>query len=268
MKIGQSKVYFVKGSSNMHYPFYILLGLLPSLVWLSFYLRKDKHPEPNSVVLQIFIYGMLLAPLAIVLELLLIWLLEPSIDFSSLLSRTGQGSLLKIILAATLIPALVEEYLKYSVVKYKVLKSSVFDEPVDAMLYCIIAGLGFAAVENLLIIFKNTSFPDALTVISLRFLGATLVHALASGMVGYWLALGLLYTKQRKKLILTGLTLAIIFHSCYNYLTITFFNRVIFEQKIIFLSLIVFLLIFVAFLVSYYFRKLKRQQAICKISTR
>jgi len=260
LKNGQSKILL------MYYPFYILLGLLPSLIWLSFYLKKDKHPEPNSMVLKIFIYGMLLAPLAIILELALIWLLNPTLDFSSLLSRTGQVSLFKIILAATLIPALVEEYLKYSVVKYKVLKNSVFDEPVDAMLYCIIAGLGFAAVENLLIVFKNTSIPDALTVISLRFLGATLVHALASGMVGYWLALGLLYTKKRGKLILTGLTLAIIFHSCYNYLTITFFNQTNFQQKIIFLSLIVFLLITVALLVSYCFRKLKRQPAICKIS--
>jgi len=247
----------------MRYPFYILLGLLPSFIWLSFYLRKDKHPEPNSIILKIFIYGMLLAPLAVVLELLLIWLLSPTLKFSSLLSLAGQGSLLKIILAATLIPALVEECLKYSVVRYRALKNSAFDEPVDAMLYCIIAGLGFASVENLLIVFKNTSFPDAITVISLRFLGATLVHALASGMVGYWLAQGLLCTKQRKKLILTGLTLAIVFHSCYNYLILTFFNQVIFRQKIIFLSLIIFLLITVAFLVSHYFRKLKRQQSIC-----
>jgi len=251
----------------MHYPFYILLGLLPSLIWLSFYLRKDKHPEPNSMIVKIFIWGILLAPLAIILELFLIWLLNPTLDFSSLLSRTTQNGFLKIILAATLIPALVEEYLKYAVVKFKVLKNSVFDEPVDTMLYCIIAGLGFAAVENLLILFKISfpSFGEAFTTIGLRFLGATLVHALASGIVGYWLARGLLYTKERKKLILIGLTIAIIFHSCYNYLTITLFNQETFGQKIIFLSLIASLLIATALLVSYYFRKLKKQQAICKV---
>lgn len=251
----------------MHYPFYILLGLLPSFIWLSFYLRKDKHPEPNSMVLKIFIWGMLLAPLAILLELLLIWLLNPELNLSSLLSQTAKDSFFKIILATTLIPALVEEYLKYSVVKYKVLKNSEFDEPIDAMLYCIIAGLGFAAVENLLILFKTPFLPfhDALATIGLRFLGATLVHALASGIVGYWLALGLLYTKRRKKLILTGLTIAIIFHSCYNYLIVTLFNHIGFEQKIILLLVIAFLLITATFLVSYCFRKLKKQQAICRI---
>jgi RsiW-degrading membrane proteinase PrsW (M82 family) len=251
----------------MHYPFYILLGFLPSLIWLSFYLRKDKHPEPNSMVLKIFIWGMLLAPLAIVLELFLVWLLNPSFHPLSLLSQAPQNGLIKIILAATLIPALVEEYLKYSVVKSKVLKNSEFDEPTDAMLYCIIAGLGFAAVENLLLLFKAPLLPfqQALSAITLRFLGATFVHALASGIVGYWLALGLLYTKQRKRLILTGLTIAIALHSCYNYLIISVAGQPATNQKIFFLSMIVLLLVSLAFLVSYYFRKLKKQQSICQI---
>lgn len=251
----------------MHYPFYVTLGLLPSFVWLIFYLRKDKHPEPNSMVLRIFIWGMLLAPLAIVLELLLIWLLNPNLDFSSFFSQASQNGFFRIILAATLIPALVEEYLKYSVVKFRVLKNPEFDEPIDAMLYCIIAGLGFAAVENLLILFKIPfpSFPEALTTIGFRFLGATLVHALASGIVGYWLALGLLHLRQKRKLILTGLAIAIIFHSCYNYLTITLFDKTTSSQKIIFFLMIVSLLIAAVFLVSYYFDKLKKQQAICRI---
>jgi len=208
---------------------------------------------------------MLLAPLAIVLELFLIWLLNPQLSLSALLTQTGQDSFLKVILAATLIPAFVEEYLKYGVVKLKVLKNSAFDEPVDTMLYCIIAGLGFAAVENLLILFKGLSFEEALITIGLRFLGATLVHALASGIVGYWLALALLYSQRRKKLIVSGLTIAIIFHSCYNYLTVNLFNQVSPNQKTIFLSTIVSLLVSIAFLVSYYFRKLKKQRAICRI---
>ena len=245
----------------MQYFLYILLGLLPSLIWLAFYLRKDKHPEPNSMVLRIFIYGMLLAPIAIVLELLLIWLLNPNIELLSLLSETPQNSFIKIVLAATLVPALVEESLKYSVVKFKILKNSIFDEPVDAMLYCIIAGLGFAAIENLLILLKSTlmPLPEALVVIGFRFLGATLVHALAAGIVGYWIALGLLYLKRKNLLISIGLCIAIIFHACYNYLIIT-----IPEQRTALpYFLIVILLITTALFISFYFRKLKKQQSIC-----
>lgn len=219
------------------------------------------------MILRIFIWGMLLAPLAIILELLLIWLLNPNLNFFSLLSQASQGSFLKIILAATLIPALVEEYLKYSVVKSRILKNSEFDEPIDAMLYCIIAGLGFASIENLLVLLKIPfpSFQETLVTIGLRFLGATLVHALASGIVGYWLALGILHLKKKRGLILSGLAIAIIFHSCYNYLTIAFFNQTEYHQRIIFFLAIFFLLITAASLVSYYFHKLKIQQAICQI---
>lgn len=251
----------------MSYLFYIILGFLPSIIWLLFYLRKDAHPEPNSMVLRIFIWGMLLAPLAIILEMILIWFLNPSFSPLSLLAQPIKDHFLKIVLASTLIPALVEEYLKYSVVKTKILKNPAFDEPVDAMLYCIIVGLGFAAVENLLILLKFPlpSFGQALGTTLLRFLGATLVHALASGIIGYWLALSLLYTKYRKKLILTGLIIAIIFHSCYNYLVITILDQVTAYQKTVLLSILIFLLVTMVLLVSYGFRKLKRQQAICKV---
>lgn len=209
---------------------------------------------------------MFLAPLAIILELILIWLLNPGSNPLDLLSQTYQASFIKIILAATLIPALVEEYLKYSIIRHRFLRKPEFDEPVDAMLYCIIAGLGFAAVENLLILFK-ISFPDlerAFTTIGFRFLGATLIHALASGIVGYYLAQGLLHVKKRKKLILTGLTIAIIFHSCYNYLIIAALNQETYNQKLLLISIIAVLLISAMSLVSYYFKKLKKQQSICQ----
>jgi RsiW-degrading membrane proteinase PrsW (M82 family) len=246
----------------MLYLFYILLGFLPSLIWLTFYLRKDKHPEPNSMVLKIFIWGMLLAPLAVVLEMLLIWFLDPSLDPMTILSKGAKDSFLKIILAATLIPALVEEYLKYSIVKSKALKSPEFDEPVDAMLYCIIAALGFAAVENLLILSGSPlmSLGQALSTISLRFLGATFVHALASGLVGYYLALGLLNSPQRKKLIFIGLTIAIIFHACYNYLVI-----MATETNKLAVLFIIILLALMAVIISNNFRKLKKLVSICKI---
>lgn len=250
----------------MQYPFYIFLGLLPSFVWLCFYLRKDRHPEPNSMVIKMFLWGMALAPLAIILELLLIWLLDLKTNPMQFLAQV-QPYGIRIILASTLIPALVEEYLKYSAVKRKVLKNSEFDEPTDTMLYCIIVALGFAAIENLLILFKM-SFPDfgqAFGTIGLRFLGATLVHALSSAIVGYWLALGILNTKKRKKLIGLGLTLAILFHSCYNYLIITTANQTESGQRLLLISLIAFLMISTALVVSYYFRKLKKQQSICKI---
>jgi len=169
---------------------------------------------------------------------------------------------LRIFLIAAFIPAIVEEYLKYSIVKSKVLKDPEFDEPLDAMLYCIIAALGFAAVENLLILFQSPFLPlgQALQTIGFRFLGATFVHALASGMLGYYLALGLLRSAQRRKLIIQGLLLAIIFHTSYNSLIViaTQINKIA-------ILLIVLMLILMAGLVSYQFSQLKKELSICKI---
>ena len=213
------------------------------------------------MVIKIFIWGMLLAPLAVVLELFFIWLLNPTVNPLTLLSPNPEINFLKLIFIASLIPAFTEEYLKYQIVKSKALKSPEFDEPIDAMLYCIITALGFAAVENLLILFRSPLMPfsQALTTISFRFLGATFVHALASGFLGYWLALGLTKTKQRKKLIFFGLALAISFHALYNYLV------VIAETNKIAILLIIFLLIIMALIVSYSFKKLKNLTGVCKI---
>ena len=46
----------------------LILGFIPSLVWLLYYLRKDVNPEPNRLILKVFIGGMLVAPFAAVAE--------------------------------------------------------------------------------------------------------------------------------------------------------------------------------------------------------
>jgi RsiW-degrading membrane proteinase PrsW (M82 family) len=250
----------------MDYLFLISLGLLPSFVWLSFYLRKDHHPEPNSMVIKIFIWGILIAPLAVFFELVLIWILNPTSSPFSLLFQIPQDSFVKIMLAATLVPALVEECLKYLVIRFRVLKSLEFDEPTDAVIYLIIVALGFAAAENLLVLYKipTGEIGRALGTIGLRFLGATLVHVLASAIVGYWLARGLLELKKRKKFILIGLTIAILFHACYNYLIVTTTLQTETNEKLIYLFATAALLISAALIVSLFFKKLKNHQSICK----
>ena len=100
----------------MIYVLYAIFGLLPSVVWLLFYLRKDRHPEPNRMVLTIFLLGMLMGPIAIVLELLARWLLNPvaPAQIMELLQNTKNLRLFANIVFAA---PIVEEVVKYSVVK-------------------------------------------------------------------------------------------------------------------------------------------------------
>lgn len=251
----------------MRYIIYIVLGFIPGLIWLSFYLRKDKRPEPRSMITTIFVWGMLTAPLVVVAEVALCWILTPATNPLTILFFGGaEVGFFKTIIAITLVPAVAEEYIKYSVVKAKVIRHSEFDEPTDAMIYCIVSGLGFATIENLLALFNFPYAPvgKIIGVIGFRFLGATLLHALASATVGYWLALGLFNTHQRKTMIFKGLTLAVVFHSCYNYLILAATPESSIQQYTV-MALIAILLVAIALYVSDGFRKLKEQQSICKI---
>lgn len=224
-------------SFALHWLFYGILGVVPSAIWLDFYLKRDLHPEPKKAIIKTFIWGILFAPLAISLEFI-------AISFFRALPVTNS---LKSILSIFIGTALVEEFVKYSVVRTKIIKDKVFDEPVDAMIYCIIAALGFAAIENVLVIsfFDNTF--DALTIIVLRFAGATFLHALAGGIIGYFLALEI--WQKKKNTVLIGIGLATLLHGFYNWFII-----LPGRTKIVF---IIILLISMAIAVSAGFKKLR-----------
>lgn len=223
--------------------FLYLFGFLPSFIWLLFYLRKDVHPESNRMILKIFFFGMLIAFFAIFLE--------------KGFQKITTSSLLIIFLGG----ALIEEYLKYLVVRVGVFASAELDEPPDLLLYMIIAALGFAALENILVLsnYHPILTPvKALEVMSWRFVSATFLHALCSGVLGYFLALSFFYIGQRKKIFLLGLGIATALHGLYNWSIIEIENlaRFILPMAI---------LIILALFVSYSFKKLQRLKGVCQI---
>jgi RsiW-degrading membrane proteinase PrsW (M82 family) len=230
--------------------FYIILAVVPSILWLLFYLRKDKHPEPNRMIIKIFCWGILAALGALIFEFLYL---------EGLKILSLQNVVLLMIGGA----AFIEEYLKYFVVKKKVLKSSEFDEPIDAMLYLIIAALGFAAAENIFLLngLYMTGVPinEILQITIARFLGAVFLHALASGIIGYFLARSLLLRHKRKSFVGLGILIATCLHGIYNYIIIEIgpYN----EHSVI---LIIGLIILMAISVSWAFKNLNKLKSICK----
>jgi len=233
------------------YPLYILFGTLPSIIWLLFYLRKDANPESNRMVLKIFFYGMLMALPAILLEMGIIRFLEGS----------NLPLILLVFLNIFIGIALVEELLKYWVVKKKVLGHEEFDEPIDALLYMIIAALGFAAAENILILCSlgpTFLFSNVLIVSLLRFWGATFLHVLASGVIGYFLALSVFETKKRGRLLVLGITIAVLLHGFYNFSIMELQGSFTFVVPII-------ILIGLAIFLTFAFKRLKKMKSVCKI---
>lgn len=192
----------------------LILAILPSLVWLFFYLKEDPHPEPRYWLFIIFLMGVALAPLVISLEMALNKIFNFFIAFSL------ESGLLIFIIAP-----LVEEAAKYGVVHLTLNKNPVLDEPVDGMIYVIVAALGFAAIENVFAIFSFVPtgapgyFNVAFNFISMRFISAVALHGLASGISGYYFA-KFYFIKRDARLIVLGLLLAALLHGTYNFLIV------------------------------------------------
>ncbi|OGM98286.1 MAG: hypothetical protein A2915_04185 [Candidatus Yanofskybacteria bacterium RIFCSPLOWO2_01_FULL_41_34] len=227
----------------------IILGLTPSLVWLYFFARKDCHPEPKNLLAQTFLMGIIISPIAILLQFSFAQLASVLMGISQ--ASTQNTSYFFLWAAA------VEEVIKFYAVRMLILRNPEFDEPVDAMIYMITAGLGFAAMENILVMFRI--FPDGaqatLATWTLRFTGATLLHALSSGLLGYFLAMSWFFRDHRKKLIFIGLIMATIFHFTFN----TFLS--VFDNRVTGLIYSTALLLLMAFLVSILFDKIKDRHA-------
>lgn len=193
----------------------LVFGILPSLIWLIFFLFEDKeHPEPKRMILYVFIAGALSTALAAAPEIYIQQVFSLGEDFMSSVSLLFSF-------------AFIEELAKFVAVYIVISKSKFFDERVDGMIYMITAGLGFAALENTL----NLIGTDLIVQVTLiRGIGATLLHALASGLVGfYWM---------RGRLI-EGLFFATVLHAVFNYLILNLGGIEVYASILLLLAAII-----------------------------
>ncbi|MDP3729503.1 MAG: PrsW family glutamic-type intramembrane protease [bacterium] len=209
----------------------LILGLLPSFAWLIFYLEEDPHPEPREAIFHIFLAGALSTFLVLGLQIL----------FNDWADGIG---IFKFSFLSFVALAAIEEFFKFGAARVALIKHRTdFDEPVDAMIYPIIAALGFAAVENVAAAFK--SGPILFETTTLRFIGATLVHTLSSGVFGYYWAQSIIHHKR--SLLLVGFMAATLLHTVFNFLIMRYEPQLI---PTVFL-------VFAALFILYDFEKLK-----------
>ncbi len=195
----------------MHWIFYPFLGFLPAFLWLLYFLRKDVHPESRTHIARVFILGALATVPALIAES----------GISRGLDVLPVSPLLSAIAGMFIGVALVEEVAKYLVVRWGAIPTPAFDEPIDTIIYMVTAAMGFAAVENIVIFLKPGRFETAVlvpvTLSLVRFLGATLLHALASATIGFFIALSILHRRAHGKLLLTGIGIGSALHGLYNF---------------------------------------------------
>ncbi len=225
--------------SFLHFLVIFILSAIPAIVWLIFFLKEDDHPEPKTLVVKTFFAGALISIPVLSLQLLFQNVLSPSIN-----------NLLFTVIGL----AFIEEIFKFTAAHLAVGHNKAFNEPVDAMIYMIVAALGFATVENFFITWSNlplASFAGIFTAVStlgLRFIGATLLHAIASGALGYYWALG--HFEHMEHRIGIGILLATTIHAVFNLLVYQFQNSHVFYPT--------FFLMIAAIIILTDFEKLKK----------
>jgi RsiW-degrading membrane proteinase PrsW (M82 family) len=182
----------------------ILGGLIPSLLWLWFWLRHEdkEEPEPLGLIAISFVLGSLMVIVAIWLEKITLGLVENNPQ------------------ARIILWSAIEELLKFLGVSIVIFKNKNLNHPIDYPIYFMATALGFAAFENILYLINPIETSGALVGMftgGLRFLGSTLLHAISSAMIGSALGLSFYVRNYRKTYLFVGIVLAITLHSVFNF---------------------------------------------------
>ena len=181
--------------------FFIILNLIlaavPSLLLLLYFYKKDRtNPEPPKLIWKTFGFGLVSVIPAFSIELIADRIL------------VGRAGVFAYFIEAFIIAALVEELIKFGTVKLYVFNKPEFDEVTDGIVYTVAASLGFAMLENLMYSFGPT------TVLLIRGVTAVPLHAIASGIMGYFIGLSKM---RRGRSAAPGIILAVLIHGFYNF---------------------------------------------------
>jgi len=237
---------------------YTFFAILPGVIWLFFFLNKDNQKEPKKVILKVFILGMFVTLPVFAVEYALIFLLD-TLNISS-----GLYSFIQYFF----IVAVAEELFKYFAFRFTALKSQYLDESIDVPMYMIVAALGFATAENIILFSQKTFlfYADPIALSLIRFIGANFLHALCSGIFGFYIAISFYRTNKRHFLFWGGFLIAIIIHGVFDFLLKYSIIEHGGETELSVMIVFIFATLIISYLLlGQALKKLKRLKSICKI---
>ncbi len=189
----------------------ILVSVIPPLILLAYIYKLDAiEHEPVSMLVKIFIFGMLATIPAIILEVI----------GDTILIIFGIYSLpgLYTPLIVFLVVAPAEEFCKRSAARLIAWNSPEFNYRFDAVVYWMSAALGFAAAENIIYLF-DVPFTQLLSAAAVRMIP---VHTICGLFMGHYLgqakaaeAAG--NAPLKKRYMRLSLIIPILIHGCYDF---------------------------------------------------
>lgn len=188
-------------------------GILPALAWLWFWRREDSaHPEPRKLIALAFFAGMITVAVVIPIQKVTAAYIQDSYFWIGVVSANT------LIFTAW---SIIEEVCKFIAASVTVLRRREDDEPIDPVIYMVTVALGFAAAENMLFLLSplaGDSIVQTFVTGNLRFVGATLLHVLASAVIG--VMIGFAFYEKRSTRIwyaAIGVILASLLHAAFNF---------------------------------------------------
>ena len=182
----------------------LLITIVPSLLILIYFFLSDKFKEPKGTIALVFSLGVLIClPAGIINQFM-------EANFSNIFSER--------LLYSFLGPAWGEEILKFLILYTIVLKRNEFNEPMDGIVYGVVASLGFATYENYDYVFRlaETWDIDPAQMALWRSYSAVPMHGLNGCLMGFYF--GKYAFTNNKKFLILCLLVPFLMHGFYNFL--------------------------------------------------
>jgi RsiW-degrading membrane proteinase PrsW (M82 family) len=179
----------------------LLLAFAPGLsIALYIYLRDRYEREPFKAIALTFALGAVGAIVAAFLE-------------AAFPYQANSATALATAANATLVVAPIEETAKFFAVWLLVYRAPVFNEPFDGVVYCVIASMGFATLENLMYVLGG-----GMHVAIERAFVSVPGHAAFGAIMGYYVGRARFDTGPKHRwLLLQGLLYATIAHGLFDF---------------------------------------------------
>lgn len=189
----------------MQFIWLFFVSIVPGFFWVWYFYRQDHlDPEPWGLIARSFLAGALtVIPISII-----------ETPFGNLLERGNNW--LYLLLVTIFVVGVSEEVFKFLAAYLSVYRKKEFNEVMDGIIYVVTAGLGFAAVENLI---YTVIYGYRVGVI--RAVVTSLAHAGFSGIVGFNFGMARCNPEHRKFFILYGLVWGSLLHGLYDFFVIT-----------------------------------------------
>lgn len=189
----------------------ILLAIIPVIIIGAYIYKKDKNKEPKSLLIKLFLGGIL----SCFLVLFLTSVLSNFIPF--IVEEYSNQTTIELLIRAFIGVAFIEEFSKWLIVYFFSYNNKEFDEIYDMIIYCVFATLGFAFFEDLFYIFQH-----GIRIAIIRGIFAIPAHTCNGIFMGYYLAMAKYSTMlndniKRQKYLILSIIVPMLCHGIFDF---------------------------------------------------